>query len=189
MLLSTKSLPLPFIHRPLLHREEVRIHHHHHRHQQYHQINWAMSFTIDLNMMETCSAPTNIAVIKYWGKDSVEMNTPLNSSVSCTLDQVCHHRFISLWLLSRYPFINLSLVLIIMPFRRIFVLSPPWLPVAISPAIPSGSMAGKYEYYYYYTHAPKSREMKGHHSALLLLTNPTVKRMSVRVRGSNHACR
>ncbi|KAJ0406622.1 hypothetical protein ATCC90586_006122 [Pythium insidiosum] len=35
----------------------------------------------------TCSAPTNIATIKYWGKDDVALNTPLNSSVSVTLDQ------------------------------------------------------------------------------------------------------
>lgn len=35
----------------------------------------------------TCSAPTNIAVIKYWGKDDVALNTPINSSVSVTLHQ------------------------------------------------------------------------------------------------------
>ncbi|KAL4174562.1 hypothetical protein KRP22_006499 [Phytophthora ramorum] len=35
----------------------------------------------------TCSAPTNIAVIKYWGKDDVALNTPMNSSVSVTLHQ------------------------------------------------------------------------------------------------------
>ncbi|EGZ18926.1 hypothetical protein PHYSODRAFT_500398 [Phytophthora sojae] len=35
----------------------------------------------------TCAAPTNIAVIKYWGKDDVALNTPLNSSVSVTLHQ------------------------------------------------------------------------------------------------------
>ncbi|GLE10750.1 hypothetical protein PINS_up022990 [Pythium insidiosum] len=35
----------------------------------------------------TCSAPTNIATIKYWGKDDASLNTPLNSSVSVTLDQ------------------------------------------------------------------------------------------------------
>ncbi|OQR96102.1 diphosphomevalonate decarboxylase [Achlya hypogyna] len=35
----------------------------------------------------TCSTPTNIAVIKYWGKDSVALNTPINSSVSVTLNQ------------------------------------------------------------------------------------------------------
>lgn len=38
-------------------------------------------------VMETVSAPTNIACIKYWGKASVEYNTPINSSVSVTLDQ------------------------------------------------------------------------------------------------------
>jgi diphosphomevalonate decarboxylase len=37
--------------------------------------------------METVSAPTNIACIKYWGKASKEYNTPINSSVSVTLDQ------------------------------------------------------------------------------------------------------
>jgi hypothetical protein len=29
-----------------------------------------------------------VAVIKYWGKKDVKLNTPLNSSVSVTLDQV-----------------------------------------------------------------------------------------------------
>lgn len=37
--------------------------------------------------MATVSAPTNIAVIKYWGKASIEYNTPINSSLSVTLDQ------------------------------------------------------------------------------------------------------
>lgn len=35
----------------------------------------------------TVSAPTNIAVIKYWGKANVDLNTPLNDSLSVTLDQ------------------------------------------------------------------------------------------------------
>jgi diphosphomevalonate decarboxylase len=38
-------------------------------------------------IMETVSAPTNIACIKYWGKADVHYNTPINSSVSVTLDQ------------------------------------------------------------------------------------------------------
>jgi len=37
--------------------------------------------------MATMSAGTNIAVIKYWGKADAAYNTPINSSVSCTLDQ------------------------------------------------------------------------------------------------------
>lgn len=37
--------------------------------------------------METSSAPTNIATIKYWGKADVKWNTPINDSVSVTLDQ------------------------------------------------------------------------------------------------------
>lgn len=37
--------------------------------------------------IETVSAPTNIACIKYWGKASIPLNTPINSSVSITLDQ------------------------------------------------------------------------------------------------------
>jgi len=37
--------------------------------------------------MATVTAPTNIAVIKYWGKASAEWNTPTNDSVSVTLDQ------------------------------------------------------------------------------------------------------
>lgn len=35
----------------------------------------------------TVSAPTNIAVIKYWGKADAEFNTPINDSLSVTLDQ------------------------------------------------------------------------------------------------------
>lgn len=35
----------------------------------------------------TVSAPTNIAVIKYWGKANKEFNTPINDSLSVTLDQ------------------------------------------------------------------------------------------------------
>ncbi|CAH0517482.1 unnamed protein product [Peronospora belbahrii] len=35
----------------------------------------------------TCSGPTNIAVIKYWGKETIELNRPLNSSLSVTPDQ------------------------------------------------------------------------------------------------------
>jgi len=38
-------------------------------------------------IVETVSAPTNIAVIKYWGKKDAKLNTPINSSASITLDQ------------------------------------------------------------------------------------------------------
>jgi diphosphomevalonate decarboxylase len=37
--------------------------------------------------MVTVSAGTNIAVIKYWGKADTAYNTPINDSVSVTLDQ------------------------------------------------------------------------------------------------------
>lgn len=42
---------------------------------------------VDPALVETCTAPSNIACIKYWGKESVALNTPINSSVSVTLDQ------------------------------------------------------------------------------------------------------
>lgn len=47
-----------------------------------------MAPVIDSRLCVTCSAPTNIAVIKYWGKDSIALNTPINSSASVTLCQV-----------------------------------------------------------------------------------------------------
>ena len=31
-----------------------------------------------------------VAVIKYWGKGDLKLNTPMNSSASITLDQVTH---------------------------------------------------------------------------------------------------
>ena len=35
----------------------------------------------------TCSAPVNIAVIKYWGKRDTSLILPTNDSLSVTLDQ------------------------------------------------------------------------------------------------------
>lgn len=57
-----------------------------------------MAFTIDPRLVETVAAPTNIAVVKYWGKENSALNTPINSSVSLTLDQVgpSQRMFISL---------------------------------------------------------------------------------------------
>uniref|UniRef100_A0A7S2RMS8 Diphosphomevalonate decarboxylase n=1 Tax=Rhizochromulina marina TaxID=1034831 RepID=A0A7S2RMS8_9STRA len=42
---------------------------------------------IDPRLCETTSCPTNIACIKYWGKADRKFNTPINSSVSVTLNQ------------------------------------------------------------------------------------------------------
>merc|ERR1712071_38523 len=36
--------------------------------------------------MVTVRAPTNIALVKYWGKKNLKLNTPLNNSISATLD-------------------------------------------------------------------------------------------------------
>ena len=51
------------------------------------------SFTesFDPKLCETFTSPTNIAVIKYWGKGDVKLNTPMNSSASITLDQADLH--------------------------------------------------------------------------------------------------
>lgn len=46
-----------------------------------------MATTMTGLKVATCTAPTNIAVVKYWGKDSEALNTPLNSSASVTLHQ------------------------------------------------------------------------------------------------------
>lgn len=43
--------------------------------------------TMDQLSTVTCTAPVNIAVIKYWGKRDSKLNLPINSSLSGTLDQ------------------------------------------------------------------------------------------------------
>ena len=48
------------------------------------------------SISETFTAPTNIAVIKYWGKKDVKLNTPMNSSASLTLDQADLHTITSI---------------------------------------------------------------------------------------------
>jgi diphosphomevalonate decarboxylase len=50
--------------------------------------------SFDPRNSETFTAPTNIAVIKYWGKKDVKLNTPLNSSASITLDQVYQKTYV-----------------------------------------------------------------------------------------------
>jgi diphosphomevalonate decarboxylase len=47
-------------------------------------------------LVETYTAPTNIAVIKYWGKNDLKLNTPMNSSSSITLDQGDLHTITSI---------------------------------------------------------------------------------------------
>lgn len=54
-----------------------------------------MDPVIDPRLCVTCSAPTNIAVVKYWGKDSIALNTPINSSASVTLCQVRQAYYVS----------------------------------------------------------------------------------------------
>jgi len=39
------------------------------------------------SLVVTCSAPVNIAVVKYWGKRDEELILPLHDSLSCTLHQ------------------------------------------------------------------------------------------------------
>ncbi|XP_056134948.1 diphosphomevalonate decarboxylase [Lampris incognitus] len=43
--------------------------------------------SVDKLNMVTCTAPVNIAVIKYWGKRNEELILPINSSLSVTLHQ------------------------------------------------------------------------------------------------------
>ncbi len=56
----------------------------------------SMPAAIETNLVETFTSPTNIAVIKYWGKGDVKLNTPMNSSVSLTLDQSDLHTVTSI---------------------------------------------------------------------------------------------
>jgi len=47
-----------------------------------------MAQTSSSSRVVTCSAPSNIALIKYWGKRDEELVLPVNSSLSVTLDDV-----------------------------------------------------------------------------------------------------
>jgi len=42
---------------------------------------------IENSVIVTCTAPVNIAVIKYWGKRDESLILPINSSLSATIDQ------------------------------------------------------------------------------------------------------
>ena len=81
-------------------------------------------------VLETYTAPTNIAVIKYWGKGNVALNTPMNSSASITLDQSDLHTITSvaacrgiekdrLWLNGTEIEINSRGVTVLAEIRRI----------------------------------------------------------------------
>ncbi|KCV69950.1 hypothetical protein H696_03415 [Fonticula alba] len=51
----------------------------------------------------TCTAPVNIAIIKYWGKRDVERNLPTNGSISVTLSQKALRTTTSVHLSPEHP--------------------------------------------------------------------------------------
>ena len=56
------------------------------------------SQTLESPKIVTCTAPVNIAVVKYWGKRNEQLILPTNDSISVTLSSNQMHAKVSLFL-------------------------------------------------------------------------------------------